>query len=162
MSVADEPSPARTTAVPEPLNLVNWPLFDDRRSAAITVSVGTAATVFAAAVADSRVMGLFMAVAFATSVWRTWIPVSFRFDSKGIHQTVWKREWRLAWRDIAGYRCYPGGILFLPGVNPPLLAALRSVFVAWHGQRDELLEVVGFYLDREAGGDPVSTESHAH
>jgi hypothetical protein len=159
MSSDSEPSVTRGRQFPDPVRIVNWPLRDEKPIGWLTAAGMVLVAALAAQASASWIMGALVFLALATSAWRLWIPVTFDFNSKGILQTALGRRRRTAWSQIAGFQSYTGGVLLLADAERSVLSPLQGVFVAWQGQRAELLRVLEYYLNAEAAPAGSTTES---
>lgn len=131
---------------PNDLRLTNWPLVDDVLRAWATILGVFAISIFAGWWSDSILMGLVCFVVLQIPIWRLWIPVRFEFGSKGIGQTVLGRSSRVPWRMIARYEIMKYGVLLLPEDAAPPFSRLRGVYVRWRDHREQLTELVGYYV----------------
>ena len=108
--------------------------------------------------ARSALMGGLCFVALALAAWRLWIPVTFEFRSKGILYSVFGRTRQIPWTRVARYEVRPRGLLLYADHAPPPLAALRSLFISWRGERTAILEAVEFYMHYAVS--PASTHTY--
>lgn len=111
----------------------------------------------AGVVAESGMMGGACFAALAIAAWRLWVPVTFEFRSRGVIYRVLGRSRQIPWTQIAAYEVRPRGLLLLAEADASPFALLRSLYVAWNGQRDAILEVVAFYMT--ARGSTGSTRT---
>ena len=146
----------RSRQTPASVRIVNWPLRDDGVWSWLQVVVLAAIAAFCGVVSANSGLGFLSFVALALSAWRMWVPVAFTFNSRGITQIVLRRQRRISWPQVAGYTVYPGGMLLKAADTP--LAPLRGLYVRWNGHRDELLEMVSFFIDRRPAAE-VSTQT---
>ncbi len=154
-------------SIPEPVRITNWPLRDDGVRAWLMVGGLVLVSALAAAVADRMLVGCVTLAALALSVWRLWFPVTFDFSSRGVVQTCWKRQRRITWSQIPRYEVLSRGVLLSADEEPTPLAPLRSIYVGWHGQRDELLHLLEFFVggrlpaeQTSAGPEAAITPTH--
>jgi len=131
---------------PPRLELVNWPLLEEPLLAGGCAAGAVLIAVLTGWLADSVWLGVIAAVALAAVLWRQWLPVTFRFGPSGIVQSVFGRSRSVSWRAVARYVVYPRGVLFLPDATGAPLLVTRGLYVAIGQRRQELLEVVAFYL----------------
>jgi hypothetical protein len=96
-------------------------------------------------IAQSRIMGGICFSVLAIAAWRLWVPVSFEFRSRGLIYTVLGRSRQIPWTQIASYQAKPRGLLVFAEDDRSPLAALRSIYIQWNGQRAAILEVIEFY-----------------
>ena len=144
-SSAKEPSANRLQQTPRSARVVSWPLRDGGfRAWAMLMGLGLIAS-GAGFIAASALMGGGCFAALAVAAWRLWVPVTFEFRSRGVIYTVLGRARQIPWTQIARYEVRPRGLLLFAEADTSPLAALRSVYIPWNGQRAAILEVVGFY-----------------
>ncbi|MBI2480528.1 MAG: hypothetical protein HYV60_18440 [Planctomycetia bacterium] len=110
----------------------------------MVISLGLMAT-GAGVIAQSRSMGGICFAALSIAAWRLWIPVSFEFRSRGLIYTVLGRSRQIPWTQIARYEAKPRGLLVFAEDDRSPLAALRSIYIQWNGQRTASLEVIAYY-----------------
>lgn len=140
-------SVGRVSYAPLTLQITNWPLRDNRVRACAAIAGMLAVAIFAGAFADSVAMGMVAFAALAFAGWRLWIPVRFEFGPKGIVQTVLGRQRRIPWVALMRYEVRRHGVLLLADAEPSPLAALRGLYVRWQDRRDDLLEILEFFMN---------------
>ncbi|MBC8355403.1 MAG: hypothetical protein H8E66_25780 [Planctomycetes bacterium] len=144
-SSAKEPSAIRPHQAPRSVRVVNWPLRDGGlRAWGMLIGLGLLAA-GAGSVAQSGFMGGISFAALAIAAWRLWIPVTFELRSRGVISTVFGRSRQIPWTQIARYEVRPRGLLLFAEEDTGPMAAFRSVYIRWNGQRAAVLEVVAFY-----------------
>lgn len=155
MSV-DPQSPSSTEKVtatepeasgPLQLQIVNWPLRNDRNRSVVLVLGLLATSIFAGVMAGSYTMGLLIGFALVIASWRYWLPVTYEIGPYGIRQTVCKRVRRISWRQVGRVEFRPHGIRFFPDHDPSQLANLRGLYVCYPGQEETLKQVVTYYTN---------------
>jgi hypothetical protein len=144
-----EQSWARSGPAPPSTQLVNWPLRHDGVRAWLMAVLIIAAGVLAGMVSGNPVMGCVASAALAIAAWRLWLPVRFELSFKGVTQTVLGRRRRIPWSEFARYEERGKGIVLLPDAEPNPLAPLRGLYIRTGGQREEILEVLDYFLNRE-------------
>jgi hypothetical protein len=147
------------------VRITNWPLRDDGWSAWAMVAAIPIVGLLVGGISSSVAVGLFTSAAFAVSLWRLFVPVTFDFGSRGIVQTLRKGRRRIPWNHVARYGVLSHGVLLSPDPEQTALAPLRSTYVRWNDQRAELIAVLDFYLNRKnrfdsttETGEPVGPE----
>ena len=150
---------ARSGHAPQPVQLANWPLRDDCVRAWFMATSLVAISAIAGWMAGSLVMGLVVFAAFVIAAWRLWLPVRFEVTSKGVTQTVLGRRRRIPWTEFARYECRRKGVLLLTEGEASPLATLRGLFIRWHNQRDELLELLEFFIKSSHDSQPATTRT---
>ena len=106
-------------------------------------------------------MGLLVFAALGLAAWRLWIPVRFEFSSNGVIQTVMGRRRRIPWAEFDRYEIRRRGVLLLADADPSPLGALRGLFVRWQNQRDELLEILDFFVNARPNSQSSTTRTYA-
>ena len=147
MGSSAENTVIRSQPVPEPVHIVNWPLRDDGLWSLLLIAALVGIAGLCGSVSSSLSLGLLSFLMLALSAWRLWIPVTFALSSRGVNETILGRQRRISWPQIARYRVYSGGILLLTDTHETPLEPLRGLYIRWSGRRDELLELVQFFLD---------------
>lgn len=86
---------------PKEIRFLVWPLWHEGLSAWLTFAacLGVSALVFHTSHAWQ--WGLVAFAALQIAGWRLWLPVTYRFDDRGVHQRVLAGEQSFAWRSIA-------------------------------------------------------------
>ena len=138
-----------TRSHPEPVRVTNWPLKEERWTACFLIVAILSAAAFVLATTGSPIVAIFTLGAFAVSVWRLWLPVTFDFSHRGIVQTCWKRQRRIPWSHVARYEVLVHGVLLSADSERTVLSPLRSIYVRSDGQRSELVELLEYYLKVE-------------
>ncbi len=152
----------RTTSryrVPPSVRVVNWPLRDSGVWGGLAVATWAGVALLAGQVSGSAAMAVVCGAALALACWRFVVPVTFEFGPQGVIQTLWRFRWRIPWRHIARYEVRQSGVLLLADPQPTSLSPLYGVYVRWHGQRNEVLGVIEFFLDRHRRPSVASTKS---
>ena len=130
-----------------PLRWRSWPL---RQSASRSV-LATAGLLLAALVvyglAGRILLALLALAALVAGCLRFFLPVEFELSEAGISQRMFGRHRLIPWRAIARYEVCSAGVLLLADTDRFPLAPLHGLYVAWLGNRDEVLAVVRRYLD---------------
>ena len=156
-SSAKEPTGIRPQQAPQSVRVVNWPLRDGGlRAWGMLVVLGLLAA-GAGVVAQSGLMGGVCFAALAMAAWRLWVPVTFEFRSRGVSYRVLRRSRQIPWTQIARYEVRSRGLLLFAEDDTSPLAALRSTYIQWNGQRAAILEVVAFYTTARVSVAPTRT-----
>ncbi|MFV1965031.1 MAG: hypothetical protein ACC628_06380 [Pirellulaceae bacterium] len=119
-----------------------------------------AVSAIAGHVSANAPMGLVVGVALALSVWRLWIPVRFEFSSKGITQTVLRRRRRIPWTEFARYEVRRRGVILFTESDASPLAAFRSLYVRWNDHREDLLELLDFFVKSRPEPQAATTRTY--
>jgi hypothetical protein len=108
--------------------------------------VGLAVAVAAGVIRQSVLTGCLAAAAVFVSLWRTWLPIGYDFDPGGVRQIVFRRRRLIPWLAIASYEFTPRGVLLFPQGEPTRWNAARATFIHWSGKREEITDVVEYFL----------------
>ncbi len=148
-------APFRLRNPPRDVRVLNWPLRDDPLRSLLGVFAG--AMVVAVAGMASRGAGttVFAAFAVVVALWRTWLPIRYEFDARGVTQVIGRRRWLVSWLSVGDYELTGRGVLLFPRGESTWWNATRALFVLWAGKRSEITEIVEYYL----GGRLVLEES---
>jgi hypothetical protein len=90
--------------------------------------------------------GCLAAAAVGLSLWRTWLPVGYDFDPAGVTQIVFRRRRAIPWLAISAYEFTRHGVLLFPQGEATRWNAARGLFVHWSGKRQEITEIVEYFL----------------
>jgi hypothetical protein len=107
--------------------------------------LGLGVTALAGAVGDLGAASL-AGLAVAVALWRTWLPVAYEFGPHGVTQVVVRRRRVISWLAIGDYEFTPRGVLLFPQGAPTGWNAARGLFILWAGRRQEITDVVEYYL----------------
>jgi hypothetical protein len=107
--------------------------------------LGLGVTALAGAVGDLGAASL-AGLAVAVALWRTWLPVAYEFGPHGVTQVVVRRRRVISWLAIGDYEFTPRGVLLFPQGEPTGWNAARGLFILWAGRRQEITDVVEYYL----------------
>ncbi|MCR9119446.1 MAG: hypothetical protein NXI22_21140 [bacterium] len=144
--MSTQPPHQTTPGPPTEATRVVWPLRYEPFAAA-----GWAIVVVAVAILGVWLSGdVFTAALVVTGLllclWRVWAPVKIHLGPRGVVEDIFGRRWRFSWRSIARYESRRDGLVLFASPEPSPLAPLRSLFVPWRGQREQLETVVDYYL----------------
>ena len=147
MSTASDPASANLLQNPPAEVRVDcWPLRDDWPRAWLVIAGTVAFAAIAGETAGSTALGVASMAALNVALWRLWMPVRFELGHQGVVQSVLGRRRRTAWKDVDHCRIGTAGILLLPHQDTSPLACLRGLYIPYRQQREELLDLVDYYL----------------
>jgi hypothetical protein len=130
------------------IRFLHWPLRQQPwRSLALLVAVAFASLLVARA-AGNVWAGFTACLALIVCLWRMWLPVQFEFGPRGIAQNYLGRRQRVAWRDIVRCEFQPRGLLLHATDDTTAVGAMRSIFVRYPPQHEQLRELVEFEMSR--------------
>jgi hypothetical protein len=143
-SVRDAPFYLRTP--PRDVRVTNWGLRDDPWRSIAAMLLAAAVAGAASFYTHSVIAGSLAAAALGVSLWRTWLPIGYEFDPAGVTQIVIGRRRAVPWLAISAFEFTPRGVLLFPHGEPTRWNAARALFVHWSGKRQEITEVVEYFL----------------
>jgi hypothetical protein len=91
-------------------------------------------------------------VALSVALWRFFLPVRYELNDDGVQQSVLGRHRSVPWDAVHRYEICRTGVLLLPFPDYCQMDVLRGLYLPWGGHRDEILNRIHYYLDRESGG----------
>lgn len=132
-----------------------WPLRDDApRSLLVALGV-LAIGVATGVISRSILLGVLAVVALTVSLWRFFVPVTYRLGPGGVAQQSLGRQQRVPWKLILSYEIQHQGIVYslYPDVIP--LDAFRTLYVPWGRHKQEVLDLTQRYLSHLRVSRPV-------
>jgi hypothetical protein len=144
VTTRDAPFYLRTP--PQNVRVTNWALRDDPWRSIPAVTIGLAAAITAGALSPTPWPGLAAALGVTIALWRTWLPIAYEFDPRGVTQIVLRRRRLTSWLALGDYRFTPRGVVLLPRGEPTWWSAAGAVFVLWSGRQQEIAAIVEYYL----------------
>jgi hypothetical protein len=144
---------------PEEVNLWHWPLRDRRLGAWVAMGVPLIAGLLIAWRFEQWWSGVIVGLIGYAVIWRNWLPVQVTLSATGIKERCLGFERRINWTAIRSYEIRRHGVLLFPDDKLTRVAPLRGLYLHWGTQKDEVLEVVEYYLQAWAGSAPQSTHA---
>ena len=86
--------------------------------------------------------GVVAAVALLIALWSLWLPVEYEVASQGLRRRVLNRTRLVPWHAIRAYQLRPTGVLLYQRGDPASLDVLRSMFIPFPSDADELLTML--------------------
>jgi hypothetical protein len=124
----------------------SWPLLDFRPWSWL-LPAGILATGFAVWTMGGGATLTFAAViGLAAGFWQFMLPVAFETSSLGIRRSALGRTRLVPWHAIRAYQMRPTGVVLYQRPDPSTVDLLRSQFVPYPPDADELLCVVQQFL----------------
>jgi len=137
----------------------HWPLRDQPWRSVVLLTIVGCASVLAARAAGNLWAGFAACLALIICLWRMWLPVEFEFSSRGVVQTYWGRQLRVPWRDIARVEFKERGLLLHATEDTTAVGYMRSIFVRYPPQSEQLRELIEFEMGRWAQRTSSSIET---
>lgn len=143
---------------PEELTFRHWPLRDRGLGAWLALIVPLAAGLVIAWRFEQWWAGVLVGLVGYAVSWRTWLPSQITFGSTGITERCLGLERRIGWTAIRSFEIRRHGILLYPDERLTRAAPLRGLYLHWGPHKEEVLDVVEYYLQAWANTAPPSTQ----
>jgi hypothetical protein len=142
-------SQVRLRAAPEEVTIDDWGLRDRPLASAVAIMLAAGASWLAAWATGSVAMGAAAIAALAVVLWRSWLPVRYQLNGSGITQSVWGWRKHTPWSAVAGYKAGESGAFVQGGTGSGPIGSLQGFLLPWANRREEVLEVLEFYVPRQ-------------
>jgi hypothetical protein len=116
-----------------------WPLANRRRWSWLAVILIAGVGVGVWYLSGGLLLALAAMAGLATTLWQFFLPVEYEIASHGLRRRVLGRTRLVPWHAIRAYRLSPAGIVFYQRSDPGNFDLLRSMFVPYPSDADELL-----------------------
>jgi hypothetical protein len=124
----------------------SWPLVDYPRWSWVAPVGVLAVGCFVWQIGGDALLAVMVAVALCVALWQYFLPVTFEICSLGIRRYALRRMRLVPWQDIGSYQLRLTGIVFFRSPRPIALEILRSLFVPYPNDEDEMIVAVRHYL----------------
>jgi hypothetical protein len=124
----------------------SWPLADDRRWSWLLVAGILCVGAMVWWLGDSWLIALFAVIASAAAMWQYLLPVTFEICPSGVRRYSLRRMRLVPWHAIRAYRWRPTGVIFFQRPDATAIDLLRSLFVPYPSDEDEMVVAVRLYL----------------
>lgn len=146
LSTSSISSAARENSAGEVLHWRCWPLADSRQwSWAVLVGI-LAVGGEAAYLSGTWLVGIVVSAIMAAALWLFLLPATYEINSLGFRRTVLGRTRTVPWHAIRSYRPLTSGIVLYQQTDPTAVDSLRSLFLPYPHDEDEMLIAVRGYL----------------
>jgi hypothetical protein len=78
-------------------------------------------------------------VGLAGTLWQLLLPVRYEADSLGIRRNALGRSRLIPWHAVRAFQLRPTGVVLYQRVEPTTIDLLRSAFIPYPADEDELL-----------------------
>jgi hypothetical protein len=117
----------------------SWPLVDEMRWS-WTVLVGVIAVGIAVWQASGGwLLAIAASIGLAATLWRFFLPTDYEAAAVGLRRRVLGRTRLVPWHAVRAYRLRASGIVLYQRSNPSGADLLRSMFIPYPADADELL-----------------------
>ncbi len=131
---------------PQDVRVTSWPLRDDPWRSLPMVVLGLSAAVAAGVLSRNPWAAVLAVAAVTISLWRTWLPVVYEFDPRGVTQMALGRRRLFSWLSFGNYRFTPRGVVLFPPGEPNWWNAAGALFILWSGKKKAITEITEYYL----------------
>ena len=123
-----------------------WPLAEHKTWSWLVVVGVLAIGGICAYLANSWLPGLLAVVGLTITLWQFFVPVNYAIDSMGIRRSALGRTHVIEWPAACAYQERPTGMLLFQRPDPIAIDALRSTFIPFPADDDEVLCALREYL----------------
>jgi hypothetical protein len=117
----------------------SWPLVEHKRWSWL-VALGIIALGGACAyLGQSWLPGLLAVGGLAVTLWQFFVPVGYKIDSLGLRRSALGRTRVFGWQGVRAYQVRPTGIVLFQRPDPTAVDLLRSIFIPYPADEDEVL-----------------------
>jgi hypothetical protein len=116
-----------------------WPLVEHIRWSWLVVVSILATGAVCAYLGQSWLAGLLAVGGLAVTLWQFFVPVSYKIDSLGLRRSALRRTRHVPWQAVRAYQLRPTGIVLFQRPDPTAVDLLRSIFIPYPGDEDEVL-----------------------
>jgi hypothetical protein len=116
-----------------------WPLIDYRPWSWPVIFGILAVTGLVAYIGTSWSMATVTGAALAATLWQFFVPVDYELGSLGVKRTALGRTRLLPWHAVRAYQLRSAGVVLYQHAVPINIDVLRSVFVPYPAEEEELI-----------------------
>lgn len=95
-------------------------------------------------------LGLTVILALALALWQFLLPVTFEFCSLGVRRYALGRVRLVPWEAIRAYQLRTSGVVFFQHSDPTTIDVVKSLFVPYPNEEDEVVAALRPYLPHAA------------
>ena len=139
-------SAGRENATADVLRWRSWPLVDHRSWSWAVLVVVMAVGCGVAYLCGNWLAGTVAVVVLAAALWQFLLPATYEVNALGIRRLVLGRTRLVPWHAVRSYRRLSTGIVLYQRPDPTAVDALRSLFLPYPPDEDEMLCAVREHL----------------
>ena len=117
----------------------SWPLVDHVRWSWLVVLVVPLVAGVVVYLGQSWLLGVAAAASFAATIWPFFVPVWYEISNNGLQRRALGRTRQIPWPAIRAYQLQTTGVVLYGRVDATAADLLRSLFVPYPADEDELL-----------------------
>jgi hypothetical protein len=122
-----------------------WPFAEERRWSWLVVAFLAGFAVGVWYLGGGWLLAIAAAAGFAVTFWPFFLPTEYEVAALGVRRRVLNRTRLVPWHAIRTYRLRPSGIVLYQRGSPGVFDSLRSMFVPYPPDADELLVAMRQY-----------------
>jgi hypothetical protein len=145
MSGSAEKGSSTPATAPAPLRADNWPLRDTPRRATALLAVFLVLAIAGGWLSGDGTMGALCLLVLLAATWKVWIPVKCQIGPRGVTIRFWRCQRHLAWSQIDRFEVRHHGVLVVLDTDRSVLSYLRSVYLPWRGDLDDVRRTCEHY-----------------
>jgi hypothetical protein len=123
----------------------SWPLVDARRWSWLVLVVLASVVGGVWYLGGGWMLAGVAAAALGVTLWAFWLPVDYEVASLGLRRRVLNRTRLVPWHAIRAYQLRSTGIVIYQRSDPGIVDMLRSMFIPFPPEADELLVAMRQY-----------------
>jgi hypothetical protein len=127
-----------------------WPLVDYRPWSAIVILGVFSVTALVAYTGASWLVATASGVGLTATLWQFFVPVGYELGSLGVKRTALGRTRLLPWHAVRAYQLRGTGVVLYQHAEPIKIDLLRSVFVPYPAEEEELICALRQHLSHAA------------
>ena len=116
-----------------------WPLVDQSRWSWLVVCGIVAAGGVVGYAGGGWLLAAAAVIGLAGTLWQFLLPVSYEIDSLGLRRYALGRSRLVPWHAVRAYQLRPSGMVLYQCDDPTAVDMLRSLFVPYPPDEDEML-----------------------
>jgi hypothetical protein len=91
-------------------------------------------------------LAVVITVALAMSMWQFLLPITFEVGAPGVRRYALGRMRLVPWQAVRAYQLRPTGMIFFQRSDPTSVDILKSLFVPYAADADEMIIAIRSYL----------------
>lgn len=125
------------------VEIQSWPIRDEGLRGWSPLAAALLLSIFLSNSSVGVGAGVVAFVLLAIASWRSWMPVRFFLDTRGLRFCLGRRERLLPWPLVAGYRVERHGVTIFPATKGITgIDSLRGIYVPFADQQDAVLAML--------------------
>jgi hypothetical protein len=123
-----------------------WPLVDNAKWSWLAIVGIVSVAGFVVFLGGSWLMSAVFAVGLAIALWQFFVPVRFEMSALELRRTALGRTRSVPWHAVRAYQLRTTGAVLYQQFDPCTIDLLRSIFLPYPADEDELICALRQYL----------------